>query len=503
MGLFCANLHFRTTDDQALSASLKRRGVTRYRVVPAKGEWTSLYEERASQQDDERIRDLASGLSEDLHVAAIAFMVHDSDIACYWLLDDGRLLDEYNSCPDYFDDHDDGPPSPSGGRPDVLVRYCRAGVRKEELAAILAEETVFAESVIERLAEALGIDRGRALADFRDASGGDGLDGMDGPHDEGDGDDGDGGDPGGGSNVIPLRTALAGRLAKMLGADPRGATADPQAMVLVQAAASDDIDEIDRLLAEGIAVEAEAPAPLPGGQAMAGLGQLFPGGAPKIAMTPLLAATVNKRRRATERLLVGGADPNRVHPLFGTPVHAATGAGGRPRDPGTSGPGSGDDEVDGHQAPRPCRSNVERHAADGRLGRLRTASEGAYGAVALAEDVAAVEPLLSRLPRDVQFAIAQDEGFQEQFAATVGLQPESDEQHRISAGLPEFDEKAGVLQRTNCVGHEFIQRQRDRAGAGAPNADGDHVGLLHRNVRFERNDRGNLSVVAAADDDLT
>ena len=103
MGLFCANLHFRTTDDKALSASLNRRGVTRYRVVPAKGEWTSLYEERASQQDDGRVRDLAGGLSEDLHVAAIAFLVHDSDVACYWLFDGGRLLDEYNSCPDYFE----------------------------------------------------------------------------------------------------------------------------------------------------------------------------------------------------------------------------------------------------------------------------------------------------------------------------------------------------------------------------------------------------------------
>jgi hypothetical protein len=60
---------------------------------------------------------------------------------------------------------------------------------------------------------------------------------------------------------------------------------------------------------------------------MAGLGQLFPDGAPKVAMTPLLAAVISKRRQAAERLLDGGADPNRVHPLFGSPVHAATGAG--------------------------------------------------------------------------------------------------------------------------------------------------------------------------------
>src|SRR5262245_24021686 len=100
MGRFCVNMHFRSTDDKALTAAVKKRGVTASRVLPAKGGWTTLYEEEASHQDDRRIRELTGGLSRDLKVAAIAFMVHDSDIACYWLYEDGQLLDEYNSCPE-------------------------------------------------------------------------------------------------------------------------------------------------------------------------------------------------------------------------------------------------------------------------------------------------------------------------------------------------------------------------------------------------------------------
>jgi Ankyrin repeats (many copies) len=323
MGLFCVNLHFRTRDDKALSASLNRRGVSGYRVLPARGEWASLYEERASEQDFERIRELAGGLSEDLGVAAIAFLVHDSDVACYWLFDGGRLLDEYNSCPNYFDADAtaEEPPRPAGGRPDVLLPYCRTGVRQDELAAILAGEAVFAESVIEQLVDALGIDPGRALADYRHLGEREGPDGTDGPDDEG-----DGGDLGG-PNALSSRPGLAGRLADMLGAEPRGTAADPQGTALVAAAAADDTDQIDRLLAEGVAIDVQAPAPLPGAQPMPGLGQLVPGGVPKIAMTPLLAAVINKRRRATERLLDRGADPKRVHPLVGTPVHAAAAAG--------------------------------------------------------------------------------------------------------------------------------------------------------------------------------
>jgi hypothetical protein len=323
MGLFCVNFHFRTTDDRALSEALNRRGVTRYRVVPAKNGWTALYEERASEQDDTRIRDLAGGVSGDLHVAAIAFLVHDSDIACYWLFDNGQLLDEYNSDPDYFGDSD-GPPSPSGGRPEVLLRYCRPGVRQDDLAAILAQETVrattFAERLIERLAKALGIDRNLAIADYRDGANDGGPGRMDGSDDDSDDDDGS---PSG----SPLRAGLMERLAKHFGFDLGGAPADPRVTALVQAAARGETGEIDRLLADGVPIEAEAPAPLPGGELMAGLAQFFPGGAPQIAMTPLLAAIVNKQRPAAERLLEGGADPNRVHPRHGTPVHAATGAG--------------------------------------------------------------------------------------------------------------------------------------------------------------------------------
>lgn len=322
MGLFCVSMHSRTTDDTGLSRALSRRGLTEYRVLTAKNGWVSLYEAEVSAQDDDRIRELAGGLSTDLHVAAIAFMVHDSDIACYWLYDDGRLLDQYNSCPDYFDDGDE-PSGPAGGRPDVLVRYCRAGVSQDDLAAILAQETVFADDVIAGLAAALGIDVKRALSDYRDIGGPEGPDGDD--------LDDDGGEDSGGPTVSPPHTGLLGRVGRrmteMLGGGPCSATADPQATALVKAAARGDTEEMDQLLGTRMDIDAEAPAPLPGGQPMAGLGQLFPRGVPEIAMTPLLAAVAHKRRRAAERLLDAGADPNRAHPLFGTAVHVATGTG--------------------------------------------------------------------------------------------------------------------------------------------------------------------------------
>jgi hypothetical protein len=321
MGLFCVNMHFRTTDDKALTAALKKRGVARFHVLPAKGGWTTLYEEEASHQDDRRIQELTGRLSRDLKSPAIAFMVHDSDIACYWLYENGQLLDEYNSCPAYFDDDATGDEPPSGGKPDVLARYCKSGVGEDEVASMLVGESVFAESVVEQLAEALGIDVERALSDYRDVGGGGGPRGH-GDSDDDD-DDGDGDDHG--PQILSMREGLAARLTQMLGADQQ-ASADPQAAALVQAAVKGDVAEIDRLLDTGAAVDAVGPGEI-AGQPMAAAMQAFPGGMPKLPMTPLIAAVAHKRREAVERLLDRGADLNHVFALFGTAMHAAAGGG--------------------------------------------------------------------------------------------------------------------------------------------------------------------------------
>jgi hypothetical protein len=318
MGLFCANFHFRTDDHAALSAAAAKRKFADCRVLPAKNGWVSLYDERSSQQDDERIRDLAKNLSKDLKTPAIAFMVHDSDIACYWLYDSGKLLDEFNSSPDYFDD-DGGTGAPaSGGKTTVLIRFCRPGVTEEQLAEILHDDPTFAESIVERLVDALGIDPGRALADYRDGGGGPDEDGDD--EEEG----GFGGGPRGGMNAEKIRGMMAGRMAQMFGVNPNAPPADPQVQALVDAAVRGDVAEIKQLLDAGVEIDEQAPAPLAN---QGGVALVDAQSVPKVPMTPLIAAVAHKQRPAVELLLGRGADPNQNHPVFGTALHSATGMG--------------------------------------------------------------------------------------------------------------------------------------------------------------------------------
>ena len=195
MGHTSVSFHFRTTDETALNTLLVERGISHFLIAPAKNGWVSLYEERASRQVTRLICDLAAGLSQDLKTAAIAFSIHDSDVARYWLYENGKLLDEFNSCPDYFSGFGGQAPSTSRGfQPDILLRFCLGGVSEDDLSEILGanaltedlieqlcneeitEKTftetfnrnyVPAEDLIAKLAEKMGISPERALADYR------------------------------------------------------------------------------------------------------------------------------------------------------------------------------------------------------------------------------------------------------------------------------------------------------------------------------------------------
>ena len=286
MGLFCVNFHLRTDDADAVVAAVRKRKLKDHRLLPAKDGWVSLYEERSSRQDERRIRDVGAKLSRDLNVPVMAFLIHDSDVARYWLYDNGGLVDEYNSRPDYFDAEAGGAESPpSGGQAKVLLRYCRGGVTGEELANTLQAQEVLAEATVERLADALGIDPARALADY----------GRDDEHVD--------------AAVVGAPATPESKVSQRT---------DPRSKKLVDAASRGDVATIDRLAGEGVAIDGPGPMNIPGAGFLSRLG-----GMTTIAATPLFAALVHKQHAAVERLLVHGADPNQQDPNLGPAVHYA------------------------------------------------------------------------------------------------------------------------------------------------------------------------------------
>ncbi|MDJ0925630.1 MAG: ankyrin repeat domain-containing protein [Acidimicrobiia bacterium] len=300
MGLFCANVHVVSEESDSVRDALGAQSDVE--VLPVANGWVSIYAARLIEQGADAIEPLAAGLSRRLGTRAVSFWLYDSDIACYWLHENGELIDHHNSWPDYFD----GEPRGGRGSARALAEFCGPDYDTDDLERMLSREVVFADDIVADVARALGIDPERALMDQRDIS----EEALAQVHSA--------------PTAVDPVTVEATILGKLRVEDDY----PPEAISLVRAAAGGDEPTLRRLVADGISVDTEAPTPLPGSESLAGLGLAITGGRlPEIVVTPLLAAIMNSRSSAAAVLLELGADPNGVHDIYGTPVHAATAAG--------------------------------------------------------------------------------------------------------------------------------------------------------------------------------
>lgn len=134
MGSFITNLHIRGAEQQPVIEALKSLWIFPVYVGNTPGNaWISIYPE-AVDQNAKELSGIAGYLSGILHQPVIAFLVHDSDVLLYWLFDDGRTLDLYDSAPGQFAGRK---PKPTGGNARILQRYCRTGTSIEQLRRLL------------------------------------------------------------------------------------------------------------------------------------------------------------------------------------------------------------------------------------------------------------------------------------------------------------------------------------------------------------------------------
>jgi hypothetical protein len=151
MGNFYVNLTLKGPTQQEVAAAMAGRSAF---VTPASDGCVVVFDEKCDSQDAAAMSDLASQLSDALRCPVLAVLNHDDDILSYELHLNGELVDEYNSCPGYFD------PTfgtqPSGGDAEKL---CRAFDSRnvERVEEILRTPATFAVEQHTQLVEALGI----------------------------------------------------------------------------------------------------------------------------------------------------------------------------------------------------------------------------------------------------------------------------------------------------------------------------------------------------------
>ena len=135
MGGFYTNYTLRGPSQNAVATALAGRKAI---VSPESCGCVVAYDEVSDDQDGEAIAALASHLSRSLHCPVLAVLDHDDDILWYQLYEDGKLTDEYDSTPGYFDPSAE-PSAPAGGDAE---RLCRA-LGASDVAAV---ETVLRKS---------------------------------------------------------------------------------------------------------------------------------------------------------------------------------------------------------------------------------------------------------------------------------------------------------------------------------------------------------------------
>jgi hypothetical protein len=170
MGAFFTNLHVRNSSTEAVVEVLPKLTQSRAYVSPSTNGWVTVYTEATEDQDEKKLCALAGGLSKTLKADVLAFLVHDSSVACYWLYSCGELADEFDSAPDYFGESvNEERREQVRGSIDILLPLCVTGTTGQQLDEVLRPSdgpATFVEEIIYDLARLLGIDDARASLGF-------------------------------------------------------------------------------------------------------------------------------------------------------------------------------------------------------------------------------------------------------------------------------------------------------------------------------------------------
>ncbi len=134
MGSFYTNVALRGVDQSEVAEYLAGRN-RQVLVSPTIEGVTVVYDALTESQDPRLLTNLARELSAQLDCPALAALNHDEDVLWLQLHVDGRLVDQYNSSPSYFEDGSLG--EPEGGDADALCEAFGASDREDEVEQIL------------------------------------------------------------------------------------------------------------------------------------------------------------------------------------------------------------------------------------------------------------------------------------------------------------------------------------------------------------------------------
>jgi WD40 repeat protein len=138
MGAFYGSIHIRTENSDVVQKALEnvaKETNCRFLLGPVLNGWISVFPNDAGQGDQISV-EIAKRLPYDI----FHLIVHDDDVFAYYFYRDGRLIDQYNSCPDYFGKVSDEEKQKSRGRPELFQDLLRKPESLSKLKTLLATD---------------------------------------------------------------------------------------------------------------------------------------------------------------------------------------------------------------------------------------------------------------------------------------------------------------------------------------------------------------------------
>ncbi|MGL4345320.1 MAG: hypothetical protein ACRCTE_08990 [Cellulosilyticaceae bacterium] len=135
-----------------------------------KTSWVGVYENGlASQLDPSFLEEMAVIFSRELATNALVNMVCDSDVLVMQLFQNGKKLETYHSCPDYFEEQISEDQLSHMQRLSACWEHMLAkGYVIDDLTRVWEEQAVFAEVTLAAVAECIGINSEQSVMGFED-----------------------------------------------------------------------------------------------------------------------------------------------------------------------------------------------------------------------------------------------------------------------------------------------------------------------------------------------
>ena len=179
MGAFYGSIHIRTENSDVVQKALNsvaKETSGKFLLGPALNGWISVFPDHAGQSDT-----ISAEVAKLVPHDIFHLIVHDDDIFSYYFYRGGRLIDQYNSCPDYFEKVSDEEKQQCQGRPELFQDLLPKPETLSKLKTLLAadgEKFTFENERMAQFAELLGLPNALSSYEYLQSGERDGIKGW-------------------------------------------------------------------------------------------------------------------------------------------------------------------------------------------------------------------------------------------------------------------------------------------------------------------------------------